>query len=105
MARWVPRMSPAKRAKAGKATKKAAPKMARKASRPAKKAKAARPAKKAKGGRARPAARAGSPRPAPTAARPSGHAHCAATDPFGDPCQNVPRRPSAYCVIHSYLDR
>lgn len=33
------------------------------------------------------------------------HAHCAATDPFGGPCQNVPRRPSRYCVIHSYLDR
>lgn len=31
--------------------------------------------------------------------------HCAATDPFGDPCQSAPRLPSAYCTIHSYLDR
>jgi hypothetical protein len=94
---------PAKRATKGKAAK------------PSKSTKKAASAKKAakrsaaKGKRPSPrkgpaSARAASARPAATAGRP-GHAHCAATDPFGDPCQNVPRRPSAYCVIHSYLDR
>ena len=88
MARWVP-MSPAKRAKSKG-------KPARKAARPAKKA--AKPAKSAKAG-AKPSKAAAAKTMAP------GHAHCAATDPFGDPCQNVPRRPSRYCVIHSYLER
>lgn len=81
------RMTPAKPRKSAKSRKsagKAAKAMGRKAS----------PAKAAKG------KKAGKP-----AASATGHAHCAATDPFGDPCQNVPRRPSKYCVIHSYLDR
>jgi hypothetical protein len=32
-------------------------------------------------------------------------AHCAAMDPFGAPCQSIPRYGSKYCTIHSYLDR
>lgn len=93
MAARVPAMSPAKRATTSKAAK---------ASKPPKKA-----AKAGKGRRPARAApkRAASARPAPSTMGRPGHAHCAATDPFGDPCQNVPRRPSAFCVIHSYLDR
>lgn len=79
-------MSPARKAKktAKKAAKKAAPsKTSRKAAKP-KAAKRAAPGK------------------AP--AKPQ-KAHCAATDPFGQPCQSIPRYGSAYCTIHSYLDR
>lgn len=90
---------------------------------PAKKGKAARPAKASRRGKGSKGARASSPkaprssRKAPKAARSrtsgsakptasaTGHAHCAATDPFGGTCQNLPRRPSKYCVIHSYLER
>jgi hypothetical protein len=92
MAARSSRMSTAKRAKA-----------VRKGAKPSKKA-----ARKGKAASARPKAAAKRPasrRPAPAMAGRPGHARCAATDPFGDPCQNVPRRPSAYCVIHSYLDR
>jgi len=64
------------------------------------KAKAARPARKAKPAN-KPRAAA---KPAAPAKSPAGHTLCAATDPFGGPCQNTPRRPSKYCVIHSYLD-
>ena len=86
-------MSPAKKAsksakgksaaKAAKGKAKSAPKAAKRASKPAVKS----------------APKASSPAAA------AGHAHCAASDPFGDPCQNLPRRPSKYCVIHSYLER
>jgi hypothetical protein len=94
---------PAKRSKGKAAAKPAKAKSGKKAAkaRPAAR-KGARPAP----GRGKaPAKRAASARPAPATAGRPGHAHCAATDPFGGPCQNVPRRPSAYCVIHSYLDR
>ena len=77
-----------------------AKKTSRKASKASTKPKAAkRPAKP------KAAARKASARPAPGRAAGSAHAHCAAPDPFGDPCQNLPRRPSKYCVIHSYLER
>src|SRR5215210_6309784 len=95
------RMSPATSKKAAKKSGKAARprKTASKSRSPAKAAKSARPAKKAsapsKGGKASKTAA-----PAKAVAT---HAHCAATDPFGDACQNLPRRPSKYCVIHSYL--
>ena len=88
---------------------------------PAKSKKAAKSGTKAKGKATR---AKGAARPAPqsakasksvkaakatTAAAPTRggnvHAHCAASDPFGDPCQNLPRRPSRYCVIHSDLER
>jgi hypothetical protein len=92
MARWV-NMSPAKRAKSKG-------KPARKAARPAKSSKAAKSSK----GKTKAAKPKGAAKPMAAAAG-STHAHCAATDPFGGPCQNVPRRPSKYCVIHSYLDR
>jgi hypothetical protein len=102
------RMTPAKPRKAAKSRKPAGKASGRKGtpSKAAKKA-APRPAKSSKGGKpsaAKPAkgSKAGSAKPTASA---TGHAHCAATDPFGDPCQNVPRRPSKYCVIHSYLDR
>lgn len=76
-----------------------------KTSRSAKKAKkAARPARPAKGARGKPKA-AKARKPAPASARQDGKRHCAATDPFGDPCQSAPRLPSKYCTIHSYLDR
>jgi hypothetical protein len=95
------RMTPAKPRKATKSPKssgkaagrKAAPAKGAKGKKAAKAPKAAKPAKGSKAGSAKPTASA------------TGHAHCAATDPFGDPCQNVPRRPSKYCVIHSYLER
>ncbi|MEA3166226.1 MAG: hypothetical protein QOJ26_1095 [Thermoplasmata archaeon] len=91
------RMSPAK-------SRKAASEKARKAGGKARKT--ARP-KAAKAKRSAPARKAGKPKSAKAAktASATGHAHCAATDPFGDACQNLPRRPSKYCVIHSYLDR
>lgn len=44
-------------------------------------------------------------RPKAAAQATNGRRHCAATDPFGDPCQSVPRLPSKYCTIHSYLER
>ncbi len=88
-------MSPAKSKKAKSAPRKAS-KKAGKSARSSKKAsrpKAVKAPKPAKGRSAKPTASA------------TGHAPCAATDPFGDDCQNLPRRPSKYCVIHSYLDR
>lgn len=90
-------MPPAKSKKAAKPAK-AAKKAAPKAPKPAAKAKgrSSAPAPKAKAAVAKPAA--------PTHGG-NVHAHCAASDPFGDPCQNLPRRPSKYCVIHSYLER
>jgi hypothetical protein len=75
------RKGPAKRSKGTKA-----PRSSRKAAKPSK------------------AARSTSGSAKPTASA-TGHAHCAATDPFGGTCQNLPRRPSKYCVIHSYLER
>ena len=89
-------MSPAKSKKAarkaGTSTKKAAAKPAK---RPA-----GKPRKASKAATKAPA------KPAQTAtAAAAGHPHCAASDPFGDACQNRPRRPSKYCVIHSYLER
>ena|SRR5688572_7156363 len=102
-------MSPPKSKKA--ASRKPA-KKAGKAARPAKVSrkggarKAAKPSKASKsskkGAKGRPGSSAGSAKPTASA---TGHAHCAATDPFGGTCQNLPRRPSKYCVIHSYLDR
>ena len=96
------RMSPAKPKKASSKSSKVAgkrgkPAAAGKASKAAKGRKTAKASSKAakRGG----ATRAVAPKQA------TGHAHCAATDPFGGSCQNLPRRPSKYCVIHSYLDR
>ena len=97
-------MSPPKSKKASssrKTAKKAGKARPAKASRPAKRTgKASKSSKKApKAARSR---SSGSPKPTASA---TGHAHCAATDPFGGTCQNLPRRPSKYCVIHSYLER
>lgn len=66
---------------------------------------AARAAPKAKPAAARKAGKAAKPTAKGAAPAKPAAAHCAASDPFGDPCQNLPRRPSRYCVIHSYLDR
>ncbi|MFA5944684.1 MAG: hypothetical protein WC876_09485 [Candidatus Thermoplasmatota archaeon] len=85
-------MSPAKSKKAAKPAKKAV-----RPAKSAKKSQRAAPAKKAP-------KTAGTTPTSKAKAAPS-HAHCAATDPFGDHCQNLPRRPSKYCVIHSYLER
>ena len=80
-------MSPARKTK----------KAAKKSSRPA------RPA----AGKAKPAAAKAKPAKAAKAKKgaKAEKRHCAATDPFGDPCQSVPRMGSTYCTIHSYLDR
>ncbi|MHB1261858.1 MAG: hypothetical protein ACYC2H_09110 [Thermoplasmatota archaeon] len=93
-------MSPAKSKKAASAPRKAG-KKAGKPAKPARKAGSAKPASKGKPKTAKSA----KGRPAKPTASATGHAHCAAADPFGDVCQNLPRRPSKYCVIHSYLDR
>jgi hypothetical protein len=91
-----------------KSKKAASRKAAKKAGKAAKSSKAPRKAAKSsrKGTKAKPSGRAsksaGSAKPTAAA---TGHAHCAATDPFGGTCQNLPRRPSKYCVIHSYLER
>lgn len=90
-------MSPAKKASKsakGKSAAKAAKGKAKSAP------KAAKPAAKRA---SKPALKSAPKASSPAAA--AGHAHCAASDPFGDPCQNLPRRPSKYCVIHSYLER
>jgi hypothetical protein len=81
-------MSPAKRSKA-KRPAKAARKSPKKSARPKAATKSAKPTK----------AKAARPNAAPE------RRHCAAQDPFGGPCQSVPRLPSKYCTIHSYLDR
>jgi hypothetical protein len=99
---WQVRMSPAKSRKAASKSRKAAGK-AGKPKRPAKAAKAAKGAKSSK--KASKSSRSRSSGSAKPTASATGHAHCAATDPFGGACQNLPRRPSKYCVIHSYLER
>lgn len=84
-------MSPARKSRKAtskKAKARAAPKKAAKAAKRAK-PKAAKAASK-------PSAKPGA-KPAKT--------HCAAMDPFGAPCQSIPRYGSKYCTIHSYLDR
>lgn len=91
-------MSPAKRSKASKSTrkgKKAAG--AKRSARPSAARSAKKAAKTATKGAAKPAK--GGP-PAQKERR-----HCIAMDPFGGPCQSAPRLPSKYCTIHSYLDR
>lgn len=67
----------------------------------AKPSKAARPRAKAKG---KAATVAKVPKAAP-AARLKQRRPCAAQDPFGGPCQSSPRPGSAFCTIHSYLER
>lgn len=85
-------------AKRSKKSSKAPKKAARKA--PARKAPKAtrRPASKAAKKSSRPAARAKGGKGPDTRIR------CAATDPFGGPCQNTPRLGSTYCGVHSHLE-
>lgn len=85
-----------------------AAKRSKKSSKASKKGKA--PARKGAKAARRPAAKAAkkaSKRPAPLgkAGRgPDTRIRCAATDPFGGPCQNTPRLGSKYCGVHSHLE-
>jgi hypothetical protein len=98
-------MSPAKPKKASSKSRKAAGKQGKPAAR-GKAPKAAKGRKTAKASGRKSAKRPGAAAKAKAPTHGGNvHAHCAATDPFGGACQNLPRRPSKYCVIHSYLDR
>ena len=80
----------------------------KKAAKPAKTAKRTAKAPKASKA-AKASAKSPGPRPAPKGkATPAtgreGRIGCAATDPFGGPCQNTPRLGSKYCGVHSHLE-
>ncbi|MEK6975513.1 MAG: hypothetical protein AABY18_04130 [Candidatus Thermoplasmatota archaeon] len=101
-------MSPVrgKKAKSSSKAKKTSARPARSKAKPrqvpaAKSAKKATKPKATAKGKTAPAAKAASKGKAAGTER----RHCAATDPFGDPCQSAPRMQSTYCTIHSYLDR
>ena len=72
-------------------------KMVKKATR-----KAARPARPARKAKARAAPRRTKARRAPRGpAAPPARSHCTALDPFGGPCQNLPRPGTHRCTIHT----